>query len=103
MEGAKIFFSHMVKARIFFFAKTRARIFFSKKTQAPPWESNGRDCGQISKWSFWIIQDQIKVPNKGIEYTFHDFFTIFSMHNAHPNYVSIIHEYAMAISKRCSP
>ena len=42
MDGAKIFFSHMVKARIFFFAKTRARIFFSKKTQAPPCESNGR-------------------------------------------------------------
>ena len=42
MDGAKIFFSHMVKARIILFAKTRARIFFSKKTQAPPWDSNGR-------------------------------------------------------------
>ena len=54
MDGAKIFFSHMVKARIFFFAKTRTRIFFSKKTQAPPWESNGRSLmnGQMSHLYF---------------------------------------------------
>ena len=52
MDGAKIFFSHMVKARIFLFAKTRARIFKKKKNQAsppPPWESNGRSLSANSQ------------------------------------------------------
>ena len=42
MDGAKIFFSHMVKARIFFFGQNQGQNIFFKKTQAPPWESNGR-------------------------------------------------------------
>ena len=36
MDGAKIFFSHMVKARILFCQNQSQNIFVKKKTQAPP-------------------------------------------------------------------